>query len=237
MYCPTCMSEYQAGVNVCAECGVALVDALPAEIVAEPITWTTLATYRDLPAALVTQAMLQASGVPCFLANYHIVAINWQYALAVGWLQLCVPIDTATDAVRLLQSDDVAIEGDWRLPEATCPHCGSATLRGDETPRITAALALLLPAVVLFLPTAFYLPWVVSEFAFFFGAVIVVALRGHRWRCVHCSRTWRFDRSIPSVDGGEYRPIRVPTVTRYWLLFLVALALTYAMLRSYGQAP
>jgi hypothetical protein len=44
----------------------------------------TIARFRDLPAAQLAQGMLEAAGIPAFLADEYFVGVNWQLSYAIG---------------------------------------------------------------------------------------------------------------------------------------------------------
>jgi predicted amidophosphoribosyltransferase len=86
VHCPTCGAEYREGFTSCADCGTPLVESLPEEAEPEFDPFVTIASYRDLPEALVAQAALQGAGILSFLANYYLISIDWMYSIAVRGL-------------------------------------------------------------------------------------------------------------------------------------------------------
>lgn len=57
MYCPLCHSEYRAGIQVCADCHVTLVEALPAEQPLEEIVWVPV---RNLSGKIIADMVMEA---------------------------------------------------------------------------------------------------------------------------------------------------------------------------------
>jgi hypothetical protein len=68
MFCPNCTYEYEKGIKVCPDCGLDLVDALPAEAEGTPNLETAeLADVDDDMQADVIRGMLDEQGIYSFL--------------------------------------------------------------------------------------------------------------------------------------------------------------------------
>lgn len=240
MYCPTCGAEYREGFDACADCSTPLVESLPEQAEPEVEALVTIASYRDLPEALVAQAALRGAGILSVLANYYLIAIEWRYSVAVHGLQLRVPASDVADATLVL---DVANSPtppeplptvEWRVTEAACPGCGSTAIGSADTLRQTGALFMLLYSLLLFWPGRLQ-AFVVAQWMFFLGAVVPVAIRRRRWRCQRCSHTWKSEPSI-DVESVE-EPYRAPLSqdALLWLLWLGFALIALAMLRVYAR--
>lgn len=66
MFCPQCRTEYVAGVTTCADCGVPLVDTLPAEPDHSGEGFAlVLSTYNAGDLAVI-DSILEGTGIPYF---------------------------------------------------------------------------------------------------------------------------------------------------------------------------
>jgi hypothetical protein len=107
MFCPQCKAEYRVGFTRCSDCGVELVDLLPAEPVepAEPLDprrdldssleFVVIRTYANQLAADIARAMLESAGIEPMLRpeTYY------------GRIDLLVKSDDARDADDILSAD------------------------------------------------------------------------------------------------------------------------------------
>ncbi len=65
--CPQCRSEYRAGFETCADCGLPLVEAsqLPApRAVGESVQEVVIASYNGQPEAEMCAELLRGEGIP-----------------------------------------------------------------------------------------------------------------------------------------------------------------------------
>jgi hypothetical protein len=240
MYCPSCGAEYREGFDACVECSTPLVESLPEQAEPEVEAFVTIANYRDLPEALVAQAALRGAGILSVLANYYLIAIEWRYSVAVHGLPLRVSASDAVDATLVLDvansptPPELPSTVEWRVTEAACPDCGSTDIGSVDTLRQTGALFMLLPSLLLFwygrLPV-----YVVTQWIFFLGAVVPVAIRRRRWRCRRCSRTWRSEPSIDVEGAAEPYRAPLPREALLWLLWIGFALIALAMLRAYAR--
>ncbi len=93
MYCPKCESEYRVGFTRCGECGVNLVQELPAVAETEgqhtepAVVFTTLNTNE---AALV-KSLLEGSGVEVWVLDEHLSRMDSPIAIVIGGAKIAVP--------------------------------------------------------------------------------------------------------------------------------------------------
>ena len=65
----------------------------------------TVATFDTLPDAHIAMGRLQSEGIPCRLADEHLVQMDWLYSIAVGGIKLQVQPHNAERAARILAED------------------------------------------------------------------------------------------------------------------------------------
>lgn len=134
----------------------------------------TVAAFSQPVEAHLARGRLECEGIECFIADEHIVGIDWLYSAAVGGVKLKVRREERERAVALLEtarrphtrSHDF-LTADLDAPR--CPGCGS--LRIDRA-RVSRPLA-----VVSWLLIGIPLPF----------------LR-RRSRCLSCGLRWRAAR-------------------------------------------
>ncbi|MBU1138189.1 MAG: DUF2007 domain-containing protein [Proteobacteria bacterium] len=111
---------------------------------------TIIASYRDLPLAELAKSKLESEGIPCFLLNKNIIALNWLYSNALGGVELQVRTEDVENALKILKddhsSDLLDIENEFPEPEQgdLCTNCGSSNIRLIKVSRKYGALSLLL---------------------------------------------------------------------------------------------
>ncbi len=69
----------------------------------------TIARFHDLSEAWAAKGFLEAAGIPCFVADENIVAMNWLWAGAVGGVRLQVSseyVETASDLLTQQRAED-----------------------------------------------------------------------------------------------------------------------------------
>lgn len=65
----------------------------------------TVATYDLMPYAHIAKGRLEAEGIPCVLADEHLVQADWLYSPAVGGIKLQVEAEFAARARIVLDTD------------------------------------------------------------------------------------------------------------------------------------
>ncbi len=68
----------------------------------------TIATYDFWPDAEIARGRLQSEGIDAWLADQHLVQLDWLYSIAVGGIKLQVAPEDAERARRILDRDDSA---------------------------------------------------------------------------------------------------------------------------------
>jgi hypothetical protein len=142
-----------------------------------------IAAYPLEHQALAAKAMLESEGIPCFLEDQNLVAMDSLMSAALGGVKLCVPVEAAAAARAALGrfaapvADDPADDDDG-MPR--CPACGSRDVFSTRSGLGWFLLCLFLvpPAALFALPL----------------------LRRRRWDCVACRHTWR------DVSGAASAP-------------------------------
>ena len=58
--------------------------------------------FRDLPEAWLAKGALDAAGIESHLLDQNLVRLDWFYSNAIGGVRLCVRVDDAAQAFRVL---------------------------------------------------------------------------------------------------------------------------------------
>jgi hypothetical protein len=58
--------------------------------------------FRDLPEAWLAKGALDAAGIESHLLDENLVRLDWFYSNAIGGVRLCVRVDDAAQAFRVL---------------------------------------------------------------------------------------------------------------------------------------
>ncbi len=139
------------------------------------MTDVTVRRFLSHPEAYLAKGRLEIEEISAYLADEHVVAVNWLWAQAVGGIRLIVTSDSAARANDILERDDSDILSDipeWQLPPSRnecCSSCGSTAIVVPRWSRSARALSV-------------WLPWLVLV------ALMAVALE--RYRCSNCGDRW-----------------------------------------------
>ncbi len=125
-----------------------------------------IATYAKPEEAHLARLHLEAEGVPAFLADEHVVQMDWALTNAVGGVRLMVEEEHIEAAVKILELDPVSSEVHG-LESMSCPKCQQCAAEPYQFARGMGAAS-----VILSLPFLFFTRW-------------------HRWRCGACGHTWK----------------------------------------------
>jgi len=115
--------------------------------------------FTTLPEAHLARSVLDAVGIPSFLADENIIAADWLYSNAVGGVKLLVPSDLVDEAVAVLDTpatqrpQKLTRVGDLAPPVAAphdaCGRCGGTEFEPTAPGRRWAALTWLVMGVPL----------------------------------------------------------------------------------------
>ena len=117
----------------------------------------TIASFRDLPLAELAKLKLESEGIPGFLQNKNLVAVDWALSFATGGVKLQVPEEQADLAIQILDEDcsaDLAgVDEEFPEPEKSdlCEKCKSPNLKTLDARRKAGAWSLLLGIPFIFL--------------------------------------------------------------------------------------
>jgi hypothetical protein len=123
-------------------------------VVQEPEEWelrrlVTVRRYRDLAEAYAGRSLLESADIPAWIADEHLVRMDWFYSNLVGGMRLQVD-ERDEAAAREILDEKVPPAIAYGLEEVyvqpTCPTCGSADITfggGTERGRSFVALYLL----------------------------------------------------------------------------------------------
>jgi len=138
----------------------------------------TVRRYRDLTEAFLGRSLLESAGIAAWIADEHLVRMNWFLSNSVGGMRLQVDESDQAAALEILEQDvPPTIEYGQEEPyvQPTCPKCGSAEITlGDGTERGRSLVALYVLA-------------------------IPVPPREAAWHCEECGAQW--------VDTGNEEPL------------------------------
>ncbi|MGA3346859.1 MAG: DUF2007 domain-containing protein [Terracidiphilus sp.] len=148
----------------------------------EPKEWefrrlVTVRRYRDLAEAYVGRSLLESAGIPAWIADEHLVRMDWFYSNLVGGMRLQVDEREEAAAREILEErapESITYGEDEVYVQPSCPKCGSAEVNlGSGTERGRSLVAL----------------YVLS---------IPVPPRKAAWHCEACGARW--------VDTGNDEP-------------------------------
>ncbi len=152
-------------------------------LVEEPEEWefrrqVTVRRSRDLAEAYAGRSLLESVGIPAWIADEHLVRMDWFYSNLVGGMRLQVDESEEAAAREILGegAPETITYGEGEVyVQPTCPKCGSAEITlGSGTERGRSLVAL----------------YVLS---------IPVPPREAAWHCEACGAKW--------VDAGNDEPL------------------------------
>lgn len=157
----------------------------------DPISdFITVRTYRDLSAAYVARAYLEASDIPCVLRDENMIRANWFLSNAIGGARLQVPSAYAEAAnEKLSQPIPASFEDgtDQEFVQPVCPKCGSLDVVEDDMDRrIKAASVPMFPFATATLSALPFTP-------------------NADWKCLHCGCRWIDDRQPEPAGAAPLR--------------------------------
>jgi hypothetical protein len=138
----------------------------------------TVRRYRDLPEAYTGRSLLESAGIPAWIADEHLVRMDWFYSNLVGGMRLQVDERDEVAAREILSEPSpktIQYSEEEVYVQPTCPKCGSAEITlGSGTESGGSLLALY----------AFSIPVPPLEAA---------------WHCESCGALWA------DTENGEQR--------------------------------
>ena len=105
MFCPNCGDEFVAGLAVCPDCALALVDEPPSRDgheLADSEEWVTVATFRNMFDASVARGALEADGLSAWVPGENIGAFG-RAVMPGPWVEIKVRASDRDRAVELLK--------------------------------------------------------------------------------------------------------------------------------------
>lgn len=119
-----------------------------------PDRLVTIAAFNEPIEAHLARSRLECDGVPCSLADEHIVGVYWLSTAAVGGVKLQVRERDREQALRVLEETSARpvasaewVTGDLDAPR--CPACGSLRVEGERFSRRWVFLSWLLVGIPL----------------------------------------------------------------------------------------
>ncbi|UWZ82217.1 putative signal transducing protein [Occallatibacter riparius] len=109
----------------------------------------TVRRYRDLTEAMVGRSLLESAGISAWIADEHIVRMNWFLSNSVGGMRLQVDEQDEAAALEILDQEvpaTITYGEEETYVQPTCPKCGSAEITlggGTESGRSLVALYVL----------------------------------------------------------------------------------------------
>ena len=125
-------------------------------LVEEPGEWEfrplmTVWRYRDLAEAYVGRSLLESAGIPAWIADEHLVRMDWFYSNLIGGMRLQVDERDEAAAREILEEgapETITYGEGEAYVQPICPKCGSVEITlGDGTERGPSLVALYLLAI------------------------------------------------------------------------------------------
>jgi hypothetical protein len=107
LFCPKCGDEFVAGITVCPDCALSLVDELPSQGAhesPEADEFVTVATFGSLFEASIARGALEADGLSAYVPGENAGSFTQNRSgLNEVWVQLQVRASDRDRAVELLR--------------------------------------------------------------------------------------------------------------------------------------
>jgi len=150
----------------------------PADAGVEYRNLTTVRRYRDLSEALVARAVIESTGIFCFLKDENLVRLDWQVSNFIGGIRLQVAAEDVEAAEQILSQpvpDSFNIPDQPGFRQPRCPRCSSTDIIWERQGRKAALAALYL----------FALP---------------LPRGSESWRCHSCDLSWSMTKVARNPD-------------------------------------
>ncbi len=148
-----------------------------------PNKLVTVATFDGVEEAHICKGKLQAEGVPCFLADEHVISVIRYYSWALGGVKLKVRESDAAKAAAILGINQ---NGSAQLAKSiseNCPRCNSTDIWRE-------------PLFDLFLP-------LLVSLIFLMLTELPRPLLGRRRYCKRCDYEWRKRALLGGCPGNK----------------------------------
>ena len=106
MFCPKCGDEFVAGIKICPDCELSLVDEQPSKEPRELVEseeLVTVATFQTVFDASVAKGALEAEGMHAFVPNESVGSFS-RLAQRESWAELKVKARDRDRAVQVLKN-------------------------------------------------------------------------------------------------------------------------------------
>jgi hypothetical protein len=107
----------------------------------------TIRRYRDLSEAIVARAVIESTGIFCFLKDENLVRLDWQVSNFIGGIRLQVSPADAEAAEAILSQpvpSEFSIPDQPGFEQPRCPRCTSTDITWERQGRKAALASLYL---------------------------------------------------------------------------------------------
>lgn len=107
----------------------------------------TIRKYRDLSEAIVARAMVESSGIFCFLKDENFARLEWQLSNLIGGIRLQVEPTDVEAAEEILSQpipDSISIPDQPEFEQPRCLRCSSTDISWERQGRKAALTSLYL---------------------------------------------------------------------------------------------
>jgi hypothetical protein len=107
----------------------------------------TIRRYRDLSEAIVARAVIESTGIFCFLKDENLVRLDWQVSNFIGGIRLQVDAADVEAAQAILSQpipNAIPIPGQPGFDQPRCPRCNSSDITWERQGRKAALASLYL---------------------------------------------------------------------------------------------
>ena len=166
----------------------------------EDLRFVTLFSCQDVSIACVARSKLEYAGIPCYLANEHLIGVKWLYSNLLGGVEVQVPQMSLPMAIALFAEDwepegDSLPENDGGEEEGAAPHDVAGTEHAaPEDPPAPRDEDFLPDIVCPVCGSADSKNYNLRRFAAMFSIFILFPLLFNfkrRYRCCACGHIWK----------------------------------------------
>jgi hypothetical protein len=125
-----------------------------------------ITTFASPEEAHLGRLRLERHGIPAYLADEHLLQLDWLLTNATGGVRLMVAEKDVDEALAILKAEPVCTEAS-AIHSITCPRCNHGQPEFYAHARRMGMLSL------------------------FFKLPLLFLTRWHRWRCNACGTTWK----------------------------------------------